>query len=212
MDLKELEAAASLELQKNGLQNWTFRLSDAKRLLGVCKYRAKRIEISRYYATHSTRESVIDTLLHEIAHALAGHAAAHGPAWKAIAIRLGATPRACESASNVVLQPGDWQATCPSCQKTFHRYKRPKTLNGYRCRCAARSPIVFEFKGDPAFRPEIPLSIQQAAKWEAKCAGCLTVHLKVRRPSAGVWRCRCPQKCELIWQPRSQIGADGSNT
>ena len=28
--------------------------------------------------------------------------------------------------------PGDWQATCPACQKTYHKYKRPRTLTGYR--------------------------------------------------------------------------------
>ena len=37
---------------------------------------------------------VRDTILHEIAHALAGAKARHGPAWKAIAKRLGATPKA----------------------------------------------------------------------------------------------------------------------
>ena len=35
-----------------------------------------------------------DTILHEIAHAIAGVEAGHGPAWKAVAQRLGATPRA----------------------------------------------------------------------------------------------------------------------
>ena len=35
-----------------------------------------------------------DTVLHEIAHALVGPEARHGPEWKAIAKRLGATPRA----------------------------------------------------------------------------------------------------------------------
>ena len=37
---------------------------------------------------------VRDTILHEIAHALAGAKAKHGPAWKAIARRLGATLKA----------------------------------------------------------------------------------------------------------------------
>ena len=34
-----------------------------------------------------------------------------------------------------VVQPGDWQTTCPACKKTFHRYKRPKTSSRYRCKC-----------------------------------------------------------------------------
>ena len=97
MDLEQLKATAAQELRKHGLHGWTFGLADAKRRLGVCKYRTKRIEIAEYYARHSPEESVLDTLRHEIAHALAGPAAKHGPRWKAVAVRLGATPRSCET-------------------------------------------------------------------------------------------------------------------
>jgi predicted metal-dependent hydrolase len=77
MDLKELEAVASRELLKHGLQGWTFGLADTKRRLGVCKYRTKRIEIAEYYALNSPPDSVLDTLLHEIAHAIAGPESGH---------------------------------------------------------------------------------------------------------------------------------------
>src|SRR3954466_6720554 len=89
MDLEELEATARRELARHGLRGWTFGLSKAKRRLGVCKYRARRIEVAEYYARHSPEESVLDTLRHEIAHAIAGPSAKHGPKWKALAIRLG---------------------------------------------------------------------------------------------------------------------------
>ena len=209
MDLKELEAIASREMTKHGLHGWTFGLADTKRQLGVCKYRKKRIEIAEYYALNSPQESVLDTLLHEIAHAIAGPAARHGPAWKAVAIRLGATPRACDNSDVAVVKPGDWQATCAACKKIFHRYKRPRSLNGYRCRCAARSPLIFDFVGDPAIMPVVPMTIQASANWEAKCAGCETVHLRVRMPKAGVYRCKCAHRCELTWQVRSQKGSHG---
>ncbi len=203
MDLKELDAAARAEIQRHGLQGWTFGLAKTKRRLGVCKYRAKRIEIAEYYARNSPRETVIDTLLHEIAHAIAGPAARHGPAWKAVAIRLGATPRACESSHAVVVTPGDWQASCPACEKTFHLYRRPKALSGFRCRCAARSPLTFEFMGDPALQPAVPMTRQESARWEATCGGCGALHLRVRTPKAGVWRCKCPHRGELVWRSRS---------
>ena len=199
MDLKELEAIADQEMAKHGLRGWTFHLARTKRRLGVCKYRSKRLEIAEYYAANSPRESVLDTLLHEIAHAIAGPAARHGPEWKAVALRLGATPRACDSSPDVATQPGDWQATCPACNKTVHRYKRPPSLSGYRCRCAAHSPLVFEFKGDPARQPFVPQSIAESARWQAKCAGCQAVHYRLRKPKAGVWRCKCAQRCELTW-------------
>src|SRR5206468_7592237 len=130
MVLEPLETSARRELAENGLQGWTFGLAKTRRRLGVCKYRAKRIEIAEYYARNSPPESVLDTLLHEIAHALAGPAARHGPAWKAVAVRLGATPRACETSHRAVMEPGDWQASCPACNQTFHRYRRPRSLGG----------------------------------------------------------------------------------
>ena len=204
MDLKELEAIASREMMKHGLQGWTFGLADTKQRLGVCKYRTNRIEIAEYYALNTPQKSVLDTLFHEIAHAIAGPAARHGPVWKAIAIRLGALPRACDHSPDTVTHPGDWQATCAACKKIFHRYRRPRSLSGYRCRCKARSPLIFEFMGDPALKPIVPITAQESANWEAQCAGCETVHLRSRRPKAGVWRCRCRHRCELTWRSRSQ--------
>ena len=167
----------------------------------------ERIEIAEYYARNSPQDSVLDTLLHEIAHAIADPTARHGPAWKAVAMRLGATPRACDNSEKAVVKPGDWQATCAACKKIFHRYKRPRSLNGYRCRCEARSSLTFEFKGDPALMPVVPMNLQETANWEAKCVGCETVHLRVRRPKTGVYRCKCDHLCVLTWQFRSQKSA-----
>ena len=203
MDLKELETIAAQELKEHGLHGWTFGLADTGRRLGVCKYRAKRIEIADYYARNSPPETVLDTLRHEIAHAIAGPAAKHGPAWKAVAVRLGATPRSCETSHQAVVKPGDWQARCPACEKTAHLYRMPRSLGGYRCKCEARPPLTFEYTGDPARRPAGSLTAQESAKWEAKCAGCGTVHLRHRKPKAGVWRCKCPHRNELAWRHRS---------
>ena len=200
MDLQELEAIAERELLRHGLQGWSFGWARTKRRLGACNYRTKRIEIAEYYARHNPREMVLDTLLHEIAHALAGPKARHGPAWKAIAKKLGATPRACDTGNETVVMPGDWQATCEACQKTYHKYKRPQSLTGYRCRCAARKSLSFQFVGDPARQPSVRTTAQQSAKWEARCAGCQSVHLRIRKPGPGVWRCRCPHRCELVWR------------
>ena len=203
MDLRELEVIAQREFRKHGLHDWTFVLAGTKRRQGACKFRDRRIEIAEFYAQHNPAEKVLDTLLHEIAHALAGPKARHGPAWKAIAKKLGATPRACDTCRETVTMPGDWQATCGACNKTYHRYRRPPGLTGYRCRCSERRPLTFQFVGDPARQPDVPKTREQAAKWEAKCLGCQTVHFRVRKPKAGVWRCRCPHRCELIWQFRA---------
>lgn len=208
MDLQDLEAIAEMELRKHGLNFWSFGLAKTKRRQGVCKFRDRRIEIAEYYARHNSREKVLDTLLHEIAHALAGPQAGHGPVWKAIAHELGATPQACDTCVDTVVMPGDWQATCEACNKTFHKYKRPQLLNGYRCRCAAQKPLTFQFMGDPTLPLNLPGLIELAAKWEANCAGCQTVHRRMRKPKTGVWRCRCPNRCEIVWRIRDSGDSD----
>src|SRR3954465_13318301 len=114
MDLKQLETIVAEELRQHGLRGWTFGLARTGRRLGVCKYTAKRIEIAEFYARNSPEETVLDTLRHELAHALAGPAAKHGSAWKSVAVRLGATPRAGETSHQAVVKPGDWQASCPA--------------------------------------------------------------------------------------------------
>jgi predicted SprT family Zn-dependent metalloprotease len=207
MDLKELQEIAAQELEKHGLAGWTFHLGHTKRRLGVCKYRLKRIEIAEYYALNSAPGTVLDTLRHEIAHALAGPNAHHGPAWKAVAIRLGARPEACDSSDEAVMKPGDWQATCTSCQQTFHLYRRPRSLTGYRCKCPSHTPLVFEFTGDPALRPFVPLTAEKSANWESTCAGCGTLHLRLRRPKPVTYICKCQHRCKLTWKPRSRAAA-----
>jgi len=199
MDLKKLEEAATEKFTKHNLIGWTFGLAKSKRRLGVCKHRSKRIEISEFYAAHNPEESVLDTLLHEIAHAIAGPKAGHGPVWKEVAVRIGATPRTCDDSPDTVMQPGDWQTTCPACKKTHNCYKRPRSLSGYRCKCPALSPLVFVFQGDPAHVPTVPMTPQEAARWRATCSGCGMVHRRYRRPKAGVWRCKCPRRSELTW-------------
>ena len=147
MDLQELETIAKQELLKHGLQEWSFEWARTKRRQGACNYRSKRIEVAEYYAIHNPPEKVLDTLLHEIAHALAGPKARHGPAWKAVAENLGSTPRAYDTCRETVVMPGDWQATCEACNKTYHKYKRPQSVTGYRCRCVARMSLLFSVCG-----------------------------------------------------------------
>ena len=201
MDLEKLKALAHSELAKHRLAGWKFAFTDTKRRLGACKYRIKQIEIAAYYARNSPDHSVIDTLLHEIAHALAGPKAGHGPVWKAVAVRLGATPRACDSSQETVIEPGDWQTTCAGCGKTHHRYRRPPALTGYRCHCPARSPLTFEYKGDPALQPEVPVTRAEATGWKAVCQSCRTLFHKSRRPKAGsIYHCRCGSRNALVWK------------
>ncbi len=93
--LAAVAAEARELMDRNGLAAWSFGFVDARKRLGTCRYGDKSILLSRGHAFAATPDQVTDTILHEIAHALAGPNAGHGPAWKAVARRLGATPKSC---------------------------------------------------------------------------------------------------------------------
>ena len=81
-------------MDRHGLTDWTIRFSAARRTIGLCKEKERFIQLGRHHAANDPPEQVTDTILHEIAHALAETAAGHGPAWRKIALEIGATPRA----------------------------------------------------------------------------------------------------------------------
>ena len=85
--LKEVAVQARELMDRHGLGEWSLRFTAAQKKLGECRPRQKLILLSRTHAVNGQPGQVTDTILHEIAHALAGTGAGHGPVWKAIASR-----------------------------------------------------------------------------------------------------------------------------
>jgi predicted SprT family Zn-dependent metalloprotease len=199
MDLVKLRGVASQLLYRHRLIGWTFDFANTGRRLGVCKHRLSRIEIARHYAEHSPEANVMDTLLHEIAHAVVGPGHGHDAVWKKKAIELGATPRACSTDDDNVVKAGNWQAHCLGCSKLYNRYKQPAVLSGYRCGIpTCKKPLTpYQFTGDPALKPKA----QPRVVWQAICGGCKHVHIKNRQPKRGTWHCLlCSGRHVLKWQ------------
>ena len=92
--LTRIAAMARELMDEHGLDAWTFAFLEAERRLGDCNFQDRVIRIGRAHALDASEAEIRDTILHEIAHALAGPEARHGARWKAIARRIGATPRA----------------------------------------------------------------------------------------------------------------------
>ena len=130
-------------LDQHGLPQWALRFNRRKRSLGLCYYERMRIELSLPYVLRNDEASIRDTVLHEIAHALAGKKAAHGPAWKALCVRIGATPKRCDHEAD--MPHGRWRAKCGGCGREFSRHRRPARGARYACRkCGPeRGGIVF---------------------------------------------------------------------
>jgi predicted SprT family Zn-dependent metalloprotease len=118
-------------MDRHGVGDWRFDFDRAKRRLGCCHYGTRTITLSRPLTQLNTVDVVRDTLLHEIAHALAP-GAGHGPRWKRTAAQLGAVPRSCASADSVTLPPAPFALVCDGCQTRLERYRRPRRR--YVCR------------------------------------------------------------------------------
>ena len=125
-------------------QRWHFAWNRRKRSLGLCRYREQRIELSLHFVLANDEAQVRETVLHEIAHALAGEKAGHGPRWKSHCLALGCKPERCDKGI-AIMPTGRWSAQCPSCGKQFNRHRRPHTKARYWCRhCGpAKGPVVF---------------------------------------------------------------------
>lgn len=77
------------------LHDWKIRIGTAKNFAGMCDFSRKQITMSLFLANARSRENTVDTILHEIAHALTPKDGGHGKEWKAVASRIGANPSRC---------------------------------------------------------------------------------------------------------------------
>lgn len=153
MDLPSAAKLADDLMQTHGLTGWSFGFNRAKRQLGVCRFAAKRIELSAHFVSANDEAAVRDTLLHEIAHALAGREAGHGPRWKAICAELGCKPERLDH--EAVMPEGRWRAKCPSCSEAFHRHRRPMRGRTYACRRCGPRRGKLRFETKPASTPGV---------------------------------------------------------
>ncbi|GAB3603699.1 SprT-like domain-containing protein [Microbacterium aureliae] len=122
------EALLSLHLD----ESWTFGFDNAKRRAGLCDYQRKRISVSRYLAARYDDDTNHQTLLHEVAHALAGARAGHGPVWKAQARELGyvgGTTHHGETATELAR----WVGVCPSGHVAYRHRKVTRATSCAKC-------------------------------------------------------------------------------
>jgi predicted SprT family Zn-dependent metalloprotease len=104
------------------------------------------ISISQHLARLNDESTVRNTILHEIAHALMGHEAGHGPKWRAKAREIGRDGERCY-ASTVSKPEPPLVYACPECGLTIRRHRRfSKRIACGRC-CKRYSGGAF----DPRF-------------------------------------------------------------
>ncbi len=175
--LEQLQAS----IDHHNLTGWSGGLDTAVKRFGVCNISKKHISLSRKLCELNSDEEVTDTILHEIAHALAferhGENCGHDHRWKSICVEIGARPEACYD-NNVVQPDAPWQLVHKTTGEVFRSYyKKPRRKWGQvwirgrkqetygqltiRASNNMSSPASEQSESVAAFTPQTVLDVQE---------------------------------------------------
>ncbi len=196
METARLRSYALEQMERNGLlkRGWTFEFDNARRRFGVCRFDRKVISLSRTLVELNSEDECRDTVLHEIAHALAGPRAGHGPEWKRKCLLVGARPERCYGNGEVRLPVPRYSARCPSCGHEIGFERRPSLVRacGSCCREHARGRFDDRFElqvFDTKSGEEVGYAT--AAIYMGDCNSCGERYRLNRRPTSPVACARC---------------------
>ncbi len=111
MNIADGSSLARQKMNEHGLAEWKVKLDGGKRRAGLCSHTRKTIQLSRYFIENNPPDVVLDTILHEIAHALVGEGHGHDDVWKRKAAEIGAKPERCYR-EHVEMPKGNYRAKC----------------------------------------------------------------------------------------------------
>jgi predicted SprT family Zn-dependent metalloprotease len=143
--MNKVEALNLMEdmMRQHGLYDWKAVITDNRSRLGYCHWTKKTIGLSIYHATGSTDGAIMNTILHEIAHALVGPSNdPHGPKWQRKALEIGCNAERC----GYMNAPKKFTGHCPSCNKVFKVNRRTNIACSDCCRIHNRGRYTPVFK------------------------------------------------------------------
>ena len=120
-----IEFAHELMLEY-GLMGWRVESDNAVRRFGACDYSRRLITFSCELVKLNDQTCVLDVILHEIAHALAGPRAGHGREWKRVARSIGCSAQRCYSLTSTIQPPGRFILRCVHCGRAIQRVRAPR--------------------------------------------------------------------------------------
>lgn len=134
---------------KHGLCGWKFGFDHSRRRAGFCRALPGQpgvITLSVYFVDLNAEAEILDTILHEIAHALVGIGHGHDEVWQEKCLEIGARPERCYDGARVRMPHGRWVATCPGCGQVFRRHRRPRVLTGWSCRRCGKEKGLLDWR------------------------------------------------------------------
>jgi predicted SprT family Zn-dependent metalloprotease len=89
MDLNAAQTLARALIAKHLDSSWAFSWNNRKTSFGLCRYVTREIQLSRVLTATESGDATEQTILHEIAHAIAGPEHKHDRVWQSIARSIG---------------------------------------------------------------------------------------------------------------------------
>ena len=144
MNLIKARQIAEEKLKEYGLADWSFRYNNAKRQLGLCSFSVKTIYLSRPITELNNETRVVNTILHEVAHALVGLGHGHDEVWQAKAKEIGCTGDRLATENEglpLVRIERPYIGTCPTCGLQFERFRVSTKIRqtGFHKSCYAKT-------------------------------------------------------------------------
>jgi predicted SprT family Zn-dependent metalloprotease len=151
LDLNEARHLAAGLMDRHRLTGWRLSFDNAKTRAGACHSERREITLSRPLIILYSPEQVTATVLHEIAHALAGSGHGHDRVWRTIARRIGYSGGRCLPADAPQVD-GPWVGVCGAGHRTT-AHRRPVRVRSCP-QCSPRFDVsaryTWTFRGRPA--------------------------------------------------------------
>lgn len=111
-----------------GLSDWSFEYDKSVRRYGLCNYNRRRISLSANLVELNSEAETLNTILHEIAHALTPRAG-HGREWADMAKSIGCTGSRCYN-SRVCKPQAKYRADC-LCNEPHLAYRKSLAVSAW---------------------------------------------------------------------------------
>lgn len=108
-DLEMVQNRAEDLIERHLPEGWTFGWHNKVRANGTCYYGKMEIKLSKKLTPYRSWSETYETIIHEIAHAIAGPDAKHGETWKSVYRNLGGTGSRCSTDDASVHVAHKWE-------------------------------------------------------------------------------------------------------
>lgn len=124
MNIVEAAQLARNLMDQHGLTDWEFEFDRAKRRFGRASHSKKVISLSAPIVARNSEENVLETIRHEIAHALIDPSHGHDATWYNMALSVGSNGKVTYDAKEVDAPEGKWIGVCELGHRTRPRHRR----------------------------------------------------------------------------------------